>query len=258
MYWTNRGFAGPGGDAKIQRANLDGANIEDIMVLPIGARPEGIDLDLTAGKMYGVDNGSPHLIQRANLDGSSVEPLVTTGLFLPTDIVLDVAGGKMYWTNAGNPGNTGDRTVQRANLDGSDVEDLVSGSILFSPVSIDLDVAQGKMYWINADAPLPTIERANFDGSMVEVVVSFSSSSSPEGLALDLSGNLPRLRFVATTGNNTGNDCTDPANPCATLTHAVSQAKDGDIINLAAGTYHTPGILIDKELKIKGQGVIVQ
>ena len=71
--------------------------------------------------------------------------------------------------------------------------------------------------------------------------------SSPPGLT----------RYVAPTGNDTGNDCTDPATPCATLAHAVSQANAGDTIDLAAGSYNEPGLLIDKKVLIQGQGVIV-
>ena len=40
-------------------------------------------------------------IQRANLDGSNIEDLVTQGVKSPDGIALDVAGGKMYWTDDG-------------------------------------------------------------------------------------------------------------------------------------------------------------
>ncbi|MCH8961199.1 MAG: hypothetical protein IH820_07690 [Bacteroidetes bacterium] len=43
-------------------------------------------------------------------------------------------------------------------------------------------------------------------------------------------------RYIATTGDDTANDCINPATPCATLTHAVDQANAGDTIDLAAGT----------------------
>ena len=65
-------------------------------------------------------------------------------------------------------------------------------------------------------------------------------------------------RYVATTGNDTGNDCTNIGSPCATLGHAVAQANAGDTINLDAGTYNEPGLVIVKALRIQGLGVIVQ
>jgi hypothetical protein len=44
-------------------------------------------------------------------------------------------------------------------------------------------------------------------------------------------------RYVSTTGTNTSNNCLTSSNPCATVSHAVSQAASGDTIQVAAGTY---------------------
>jgi DNA-binding beta-propeller fold protein YncE len=40
-------------------------------------------------------------------------------LIAPGGIAVDVGGGKIYWTDAGNS------KIQRANLDGTSVEDLL-------------------------------------------------------------------------------------------------------------------------------------
>ena len=111
MYWTNsRGN-------KIQRSNLDGSGVEDLVT---GLRrPGGIALDVSGGKMYWTDLDTDRKIHRSNLDGSGVEDLVT-GLRNPKGIALDVSGGKMYWTDDFSK-------IQRSNLDGSGVEDLVTG-----------------------------------------------------------------------------------------------------------------------------------
>jgi hypothetical protein len=166
MYWTDPGTH------KIQRANLDGTSVEDL-VTGFGD-PLGIALDLAAGKMYWTDAGT-HKIQRANLDGTSVEDLIT-GSISPVEITLNLAAGKMYWTNESFPGS-----IQRANLDGSSVEDIVTG--LSSPRGIALDVAAGKMYWTNESFP-GSIQRANLDGSSVEDIV--TGLVVPVGIALDL------------------------------------------------------------------------
>jgi hypothetical protein len=71
-------------------------------------------------------------IRRANLDGSGVENL----LFLDAaDIALDVAGGKMYWLDAGTD------KLMRANLDGSSIQDL--GTTGINPWGLALDLTVG-------------------------------------------------------------------------------------------------------------------
>ena len=72
---------------KIQRANLNGSGVEDLVTgLP---EPRDIALDVTGGKMYWIDH-SANKIQRANLNGSGVEDLVT-GLESPNGIELDLS-----------------------------------------------------------------------------------------------------------------------------------------------------------------------
>ena len=45
-------------------------------------------------------------------------------------------------------------------------------------------------------------------------------------------------RFVATIGNDTGNDCLADSTPCKTITHALTQVAVNDTIQVAAGTYN--------------------
>jgi hypothetical protein len=63
----------------------------------------------------------------------NVEDLVTSGLGSPFGIALDVAGGKMYWTDWVT------HKIQRADLDGMNVEDLVTSG-LSNPRFIALDI----------------------------------------------------------------------------------------------------------------------
>ena len=55
--------------------------------------------------------------------------------------------------------------------------------------------------------------------------------------ATDVAHASPSNRYVATTGSDTSNDCTDTLTPCATIQHAVDQATPDDEIRVAAGTY---------------------
>jgi DNA-binding beta-propeller fold protein YncE len=187
MYWTDLGTVT--GDGKIQRANLDGSTIQDLVTTGL-ILPSGIALDVAGGKMYWTNTAVPTTanskIQRANLDGSNVEDLVnnlvTTVLTGPMGIALDVAGGKMYWTD--QEIWAADGRIQRADLDGSNIEDLVSTG-LTGPSGIALDVAGGKMYW--TDAKAAKIQRADLDGSNIQDLVT-GVLSSPAGIALDVVG----------------------------------------------------------------------
>ncbi len=175
LYWTDSNRSA----SKIQRANLDGSGIEDLVTSGLDG-PISLALDMTGGKMYWTEGGA-YKIQRANLNGSGVEDLYTTSasLEIPYGIALDVAGGKMYWTVGGTSNK-----IQRANLDGSGVEDLVTSGLTF-PRGLALDVAGGKMYWANSGAD--KIQRANLNGSNVEDLVT-SGLNSPTGIALDVAG----------------------------------------------------------------------
>ncbi len=166
MYWLDRATD------RIQRSDLDGSNVEDLVTSGLSG-PKELALDVAGGKMYWTDNGTDK-IQRANLDGSQVEDLVTVGLIGPAALELDVGAGKMYWTDQ----RTG--KIQRSNLDGSSVEDLVTG--LRDPQGLALDVAAGRMYWTDQGAR--AIHRANLDGSNIQGLVT-SGLRAPTALALD-------------------------------------------------------------------------
>ena len=119
------------------------------------------------------------VIKRADLDGGAVEILVTVppreGL---TDIALDPANGKMYWTVPNN------RYIVRANLDGSGRETVIT-SEFGRPHHVSLDVPGGKIYWTDEGIfPVPnSIRRANLDGTNVETLIIGKADS----IALDLS-----------------------------------------------------------------------
>jgi len=89
-----------------------------------------------------------------------------------------------------------------------------------------------------------------------------ATTTDDEGNTSEFSTNIAvavsTTRYVATSGTDIGNDCTDAQNPCATLPHAVNQANPGDVIELAAGTYDGLGLLIEKALTLQGEGVVVE
>jgi hypothetical protein len=184
MYWATAGYkvyrsegtiSIPG---KIQRSNLDGSKVEDVVISQSKSEsPFGIALDLTERKMYWTDD-SLKMIRRANLNGTGVEDLVTS-VNGPKGIALDVHDGKMYWLDETSPCDT---KIQRANFNGTGVEDLITSGVGCSRW-IALDVSGQKMYL----SGLYEIKRADFDGSNVEVLLKLKLQSGSGGIAIDSS-----------------------------------------------------------------------
>lgn len=163
VYWTNT-------TGTIQRANLDGTDLVDVVVdLNV---PNGIDLDIGGAKMYWA-NKNDNKIQRANLDGTDVEDIVASTM--PRNLVLDVSRNKMYWTVSAG-------FIMRANLDGTGVEEIVTG--LHQPLGIAVDVLAGKVYWTETDGTYERIARANLDGTGLESVISLTSYAA--AVAVDI------------------------------------------------------------------------
>ena len=112
VYWTEQTGENTG---RLQRADLDGSNVETVREL--NNLPYGIAVDGSNEKLY-VTN-SRGKIQRMNLDGKNFEWNFITNLDSPNGIAVDVAAGKVYWTEEGR--------IRRANLNGRNRQDVVTG-----------------------------------------------------------------------------------------------------------------------------------
>ena len=222
IYWTDGA-----GDNNVRRADLDGLNSSTLITGQF-SDPGGIALDLVTGKIYIADNGgdngvgSTPSVTRANLDGSGLEFLVLGGR--PSDVALDIAGGKMYWTDwAGNS------NVWRANLDGSNAEILIAG-LLSDPSGIALDLVQGKMYitdegGVGGVGSMPSVSRANLDGTGFEVI---ATGGRPTGVAIDQLN--AKLYWTDWEGNNNvWRSDLDGTNASAIITGQFSDLNGIDI-----------------------------
>ncbi len=212
IYWTDSSTQ------KIQRSDLDGSNIEDLVTAPSITQPSSIAVDLTNSKMYWADNGADK-IQRSDLDGSNIEDLVTTGINTPSGIALDLPNSKMYWSDES-------AKIQRSDLDGSNVEDVItfaSGGVL-GPTGIELDLTNSKMYW--ADIFFDKIQRSDLDGSNIEDLV--LGLPAVRDIALDLTNS--KMYWTDFSGNKIQRANLDGSNV-------------EDIVSIAIGTPY--GIVLD-------------
>ena len=261
LYWGERSKSG----GIIKRADFDGTNVEALVTLP--SVPRGIVVDAVGNKLYWTN--SDLQIQTATLNGEDIstviqleedileetkkncrssntfffffipvwhttggcsEKTIRTNLTSPTDIAVNTADGRLYWTEfsgrirrvnldgtglgtllpeIGSPyGITvaGDKIywaeeidensgkIQRANLNGTNVETLTKVQGL--PTGISIDTAADKIYWANS---LGGIQRTDINGGEVEAVVSGITAPGDFVLVPDAQQAVPTTPTTATT-----------------------------------------------------------
>ncbi len=172
LYWAEKTSNTTG---KIQRANLDGSNMQ--LVKDLTSVPLDIALDTVGGKLYLTNSYGK--IQRLNLDGSNFQSNLITDLQDPNHLVLDTARGKVYWTEQTGKA-TG--TLRRASLDGTNIQ-LVK-ELTSAPHGIAVDAANQKLYLTNSWGK---IQRLNFDGSNFQSNL-ITDLEAPEGVAVEAVG----------------------------------------------------------------------
>src|SRR6201993_4493555 len=167
LYWTDMGNPSAN-DGSIERADIDGKNLKQIVPTGGTHTPKQLQLDKKNGKLYWCDREGMR-VMRCNLDGSKIETLVDSsqGDSRPgpdttkwcVGIALDIVGGKLYWTQKG-PDNAGQGRIFRANIEipkgqtpanRTDIETLFDN--LPEPIDLDLDLASRIMYWTDRGDP---------------------------------------------------------------------------------------------------------
>src|SRR6266852_6626755 len=179
LYWTNMGNPNAN-DGSILRSDLDGRNL--ITIVPPGGTftPKQLQIEKSTGRLYWSDREGMR-VMRANLDGSNIETLVDTSGGDPrpgpdptkwcVGIAVDVAGGKIYWTQKGGD-NAGAGRIFRANIETpsghTDIELLYNG--LPEPIDRDMDPVSRTLYWTDRGDPPRgnTVNRAPLDGPAAE------------------------------------------------------------------------------------------
>ena len=148
LYWTNaRG--------RIQRANLDGSGIQNVVQDLSGPT----DIVVSNGFIYWTEGSNS--VRRVSMSGQKIVGDVAANL--GTVGGLAVGGGKVYWTE--QTGASGG-SVNGANLDGTNLETLAT--LLSAPMGISVDTAGRKLYWTNARG---RVQSASLNGSGIQNVV---------------------------------------------------------------------------------------
>ena len=149
---------------QLGHAHLDGSGAGPLLSTPFGS---GLAIDEVHGHVYWSEtiDAQSGYIMRVNLDGTDVETIIPPG-DKPARIALDIAGGKIYWTDYVVD------VVRRANLDGSSVEDLYVVGANRNPGGIAVDPSAGKVYWAqDQSSNRDIIMRMDLDGSNPEPIV---------------------------------------------------------------------------------------
>ena len=136
--------------SRIQRANLDGTDIETIH----SGNNSFAALDIHGSYLYWTESFPVSKIKRSALGGAQVETLIEGA----RPWAVEVYNGKIYYTQQG------DNTLMKANLDGTGQEVVVSG--------IDgwgMDVEGNHVYWVDHRGDR-SIMRATLNGDNVQII----------------------------------------------------------------------------------------
>lgn len=186
LYWTTDG-AYP---RKVQSAQLDGSDIQNVIGGAEVNRPSAIAVDNTSGEIYWSESVAGRIRRKSDDDVTdTVDSGVSSLGDRPGDqvtwalgIALDPAAEKLYWSELTSG------TIQRVNLDGTGAETIVpAGDPCNSPAGVALNPSAGRIYW--TDLGCGAIFTANLDGTKAEAIVTQKDGLiGPRGIAIDPTG----------------------------------------------------------------------
>jgi sugar lactone lactonase YvrE len=189
VYWTNMGSPlGGAQNGSLQRARLDGSEVEGIVAVGMINTPKQMTIDHENHKLYFCDREGAK-VWRANLDGSELEILASDHDFVQlVGIALDVPKKQFYFTDRMA------KKIRRASfempagetaMNRSDIEELVAISGNAMPIDLDVDLGRRQIYW--TDRVLGTVQRAGMDLPMGETS---SNRSDIETLVHDVTDSI--------------------------------------------------------------------
>ena len=224
VYWTEQTGDRSG---RIRSANLDGSNVRSVKELT--SVPQGLALDTANGTLYLTNSWGK--VQRMNLNGSNFKSNLIVNLDSPRGIAVDVADGKVYWTEAGK--------IRRANLDGSNRQDVAAGlgtpdGIFLQTTAVEILIRESQrppMYWVNAG--VGTLQSLT-GSSVARLVPSVQNATS---MAVDMAGG--KIYWAEQTGSNSGRIRRANLNGTnVQLIRALTSVPQGLALDTANGTLY--------------------
>ena len=183
VYWALAGAR-----VDIYRANLDGSDVEEVILRSAHLHEvQDVALDLAAGKLYWTEAvwlpeaiDPVGRIMRSDLDGGNVEPLVETSFDDPVGLAIHPQTNSLFWTLDVFDAQQV-RRIRHAAQDGQNQQDLAIPDFE-DALFLAIHSATGRLYWSNFVAG--TIQRTNFDYSSLETIVG-PSDLTPISLTID-------------------------------------------------------------------------
>jgi sugar lactone lactonase YvrE len=147
MYWLANNTSVTPNQQAIFRASLSGS-APQVILGDLGGSPIGIAFDDVNDRLFwtnqGTLGGTDGSLWRIDLNGLTDAPVVPTGITLrdPRGIVVDAAGGRIYWTDI-----LAGAGVYSARTDGTDAQLLCADAGTLNGVALDLSAR--RIYWTN-------------------------------------------------------------------------------------------------------------
>ncbi|XP_078347608.1 low-density lipoprotein receptor-related protein 4-like [Oculina patagonica] len=136
IYWTDTSLN------TISRVFINGSSPE-VIVSDNVYNSYGLAVDPLGRNIYWTDT-SANKIEVSRMDGTMRKTLIDQDLNYPSDIILDLKKGLMYWCNRGT-----DHKIEVANMDGDDRRVLVRRG-LYYPNGLTLDDKNNRLYWVDS------------------------------------------------------------------------------------------------------------
>lgn len=188
VYWAN--YAGGGSGANIQRANLDGTSVENV-VTSGGNGIWDVDVDSVNSKVYWTTWPSSGVyVRSSNYDGSSMVTVTSTTVY-GAGMAVDPGAGKVYWSKSGS------NVIVQANLDGTGAVDYIAAT---TPGYMDIDLVNHYLYYGSVGREAATsIYRKNLTDASAPVLIA-SGLSGVADMEVDPDGTLYFVKNTATKG----------------------------------------------------------